>query len=70
MPDCEFTERCPFFNDRMANMPTIANFYKGKYCRGTFLDCARFQVSKAKGGVVPVDLFPNQIERAADLIKT
>ena len=69
MAVCEMTERCPFFNDRMANMPTIAHFYKGKYCRGTFQECARFQVSKAKGGVVPIDLFPNQLDRIAELVR-
>jgi hypothetical protein len=28
MADCEVTERCIFFNDRMTNMPSMEDVYK------------------------------------------
>ncbi len=37
---CESLEGCPFFNEKMANMPSSANHYKEKYCMGDNSDCA------------------------------
>ena len=70
MPDCECLAACPFFNDKMADMPSMAGTYKNKYCRGDFLSCARYMVCKALGKeAVPKDLFPNQLSRAQKLIE-
>jgi len=67
---CECISACPFFNDRMANMPAMASIYKKRYCEGNFEECARYIVFKALGkAAVPSDLFPNQKERALRLIK-
>lgn len=69
MAFCELTEKCIFFNDQMASMPTTANIYKKLYCEDQFETCARFMVCKAKGREnVPVDLFPNQKDRAMQLL--
>ena len=69
MADCECLQRCPFFNDAMAKMPTIASFFKEKLCKGDFDQCARYMVFKAKGReAVPVDLFPDQVVRARELL--
>ena len=69
MPDCECLTRCPFFNDKMANMPTIATFYKERLCKDEFSGCARFMVFKAKGReAVPADLFPDNVDRAKALL--
>ena len=69
MPDCECLAACPFFNDKMADMPSMAGIYKNKYCRGEFSSCARYMVSKALGrDKTPPDLFPNQLSRAQELI--
>ena len=71
MAECQCLVNCPFFNDRMANMPGTASVYKNKYCKDKFEQCARFQVFQALGpGKSPADLFPNQIERAAEIIKS
>ncbi len=69
MADCECLERCPFFNDKMENMPAISNVYKKKYCRADFNNCARYKVFKTLGKAkVPFDLFPNQIDRVDRII--
>ncbi len=69
MADCECLPRCPFFNDRMAGMPVMADQMKKKYCQGEFDTCARHMVFKVKGSEgVPLDLFPNQTERVPELI--
>jgi hypothetical protein len=70
MANCECLSGCPFFNDKMLDMPGMASLYKRTYCEGgDFAKCARFVVFKALGKPsVPADLFPNQIERANALI--
>ena len=69
MADCELTAKCLFFNDKMANMPSMAGMMKRKYCQGDFNNCARFMVCKALGmDKVPADLSPSQTDRAKELI--
>ena len=69
MADCECLVGCIFFNDKMERMPTMADMYKTKYCKGNAEDCARYTVFKKLGkGKVPVDLYPNQTEKAKALI--
>lgn len=69
MPNCELLENCIFFNDRMANMPSTAQLIKLKYCTDDSLGCARLVVCKTLGREkVPPDLFPNQLERAREVI--
>jgi hypothetical protein len=66
---CELLEGCPFFNEKMANMPLSANHYKKKYCMGDNSDCARYLVFKKLGGErVPPELFPNEQGRAERII--
>jgi hypothetical protein len=71
MTTCECLAGCPFFNDKMANMPAMANLFKKSYCEGgDFGKCARYIVFKALGKPnVPADLFPNQAERANELVQ-
>ena len=69
MADCECLARCPFFNDKMANMPAMSDLYKTRYCHGEFDGCARFMIFKERGReAVPADLFPNQADRARALL--
>ncbi len=69
MPDCENLARCPFFNDKMANMPSMSEMMKQKFCRGDKTLCARYLVCGALGKErVPADLFPNMTDRARQLI--
>jgi len=70
MADCPMLSGCPFFHDRMKNMPATSEIYKKNYCRGDNTNCARFMVRQTLGPEhVPEDLFPNQQERAEALIK-
>lgn len=69
MADCECLSKCIFFNDKMANKPSTAEMYKGRYCKGDNTHCARHQVFKALGpGKVPTDLFPSQEDRVQKII--
>lgn len=69
MSECTSLAKCPFFNDVMQNMPSTADRLKKKYCLADSSTCARYRVSKALGSEkVPKTLFPNQIERAQELI--
>ena len=69
MADCESLSACPFFNDKMANMPAMANSYKKRFCHNDYATCGRYMVSKALGKAkVPADMYPNQDERARKII--
>ncbi len=69
MTECECIPGCPFFNDRMLNMPSLSKMYKKNYCLGNYDACARHMVFKALGKEsVPSDLFPNQSDIAETLI--
>lgn len=69
MDECELTGGCIFFNDRMANMPAMADIYKQRFCQGSPLTCARFVLAKTIGREnVPVNLYPNDMERAQSLM--
>jgi hypothetical protein len=71
MANCECLEKCPFFNDKMANRPATANLMKKQFCQDDFASCARYQVFKAKGReAVPLDLFPAQRDRVQELLRT
>ena len=70
MKQCECLRGCPFFNDKMDNMPSMAEMYKQKYCLGSPDNCARYVVFKKLGkSAVPLDLFPNQLDQAKKLLK-
>lgn len=70
MSKCELTATCIFFNDQMSNMPSTAAVYKKIYCEQDYSKCGRYMIFKAVGREhVPKDLFPNQADRAAEVIK-
>jgi len=69
MADCECLAGCPFFNDRMKIDTGIGASYKNKYCLGDNSQCARYMVFKKMGKPsVPVDLFPNMVDRANKIL--
>jgi hypothetical protein len=69
MGNCECMSGCPFFNDKMNNMPAMADMYKKKYCQTDYAGCARYMVMKKLGKpAVPADLFPNQKQRALEIL--
>ncbi|MDD5131729.1 MAG: hypothetical protein PHH44_03630 [bacterium] len=70
MAVCEILPVCIFFNDKMKDMPGTASFFKSKFCQGDNHKCARHMVLIACGREnVPIDLFPNQEEKANKIIE-
>lgn len=69
MSDCPCLPGCPFFNDRMADMPTMASQLKEKFCKGDNSGCARFMIfSNLGAGKVPSNLFPTHAGRAKEIL--
>ncbi len=69
MADCECLPKCPFFHDRMTNMPAVAEMMKKRYCKGDSSGCARYMIFKKLGREkVPADLFPHMKEVAEQII--
>ncbi len=69
MGECENLATCPFFNDRLPNMPATTTFLKSFYCQREYTKCARYIVSKALGSPqVPADLFPEESIRAERIV--
>jgi hypothetical protein len=69
MNQCECLAGCPFFHDKMENMPAMADIFKKRYCLGDSLTCARHRVFEARGReFVPMDLFPNDNEYAETIL--
>ena len=66
---CEKLEGCPFFNEKMKNMPATAAGYKRKFCLGDNSACARFIVSEKLGPIEELkSLFPNQHDRVKQIL--
>jgi len=67
--DCECLETCPFFHDRMKNMPTFAGLLKAQFCHDDWTSCARCMIVRELGReAVPLDLFPDQTDRAHSIL--
>ena len=61
MADCECLSTCPFFHDRMAEKPAMADRLKRRYCRDDSTTRARHQVFAEIGSEnVPADLYPQE----------
>lgn len=70
MAECKRLAACPFFNDKMAHLPSTGELFKKHYCRAEFAQCARYQVAEKLGKEkVPIDLYPNETERAQEILK-
>ena len=71
MKKCPFADKCPFFNDAMAKLPLSAEMYKERFCKGDYEKCARYEVRvKCGKEAVPKNLFPNQLDRATEIVKS
>jgi hypothetical protein len=69
MAECPSLSTCPFFNDKMANMPGKTISIKKKYCLGNNSICARYMVASKLGKEkVPSDLFPEDVDRANEIL--
>jgi len=67
--ECPSLRTCPFFNNKMKDMPATAELMKKRYCLGDNTECARFMVASRLGKEkVPIDLFPGQTDRAMEIL--
>ena len=70
MSDCPVLNTCPFFADKLKNMPKTADLLKDRYCKSRHTVCARWVVREAAGPEkVPEDMFPHQADRANELLR-
>lgn len=70
MGECRLARTCLFFQDKMGSKQALGDIYKKRYCLGDYTICARYLVcSKLGRSAVPSDLYPNQSERAQEMIK-
>jgi len=69
MAECERLNKCPFFTDRMTNMPYVSEVMKRTFCLGDKTSCARYQLA-AVGVPVPPDLYPRDTARARDILRS
>jgi len=70
MPECVCLPVCPFFNDRMENMPAMSSIYKRRYCLGDSTSCARYMIFITLGREkVPADLSPVDVETAVKIVE-
>ncbi len=71
MAHCEFLKTCPFFNDRMQNMPAVSRLIKASLCQTDNSQCARHLIVRRKGrAAVPRSLFPDDHVRARAILAT
>jgi len=69
MAQCELLATCIFFNDKMANYPSTAEFLKKKHCLSDPESCARMMIVRELGRPsVPGDLFPHDLDRARKIL--
>lgn len=67
--NCEFLEKCLFFNDKLENMPAASDMMKKMYCRWNHTKCARYMVAATLGkSVVPDDMYPGDKRRANEML--
>lgn len=69
MANCKILNICPFFNNKMGMEALAADFYKKKFCQGDYSSCARYTLyTTLSNNEVPLDLYPNELERAINII--
>lgn len=65
---CELLETCNFFVHEM-HVESIANRFKNRYCLSCKEACAIYMVYSSMGwDVLPKDLYPNEYDRALDIL--
>ena len=69
MADCEFLEKCLFFNDKLENMPKATDMMKKMYCKWHYTKCARYKIAITMGrSAIPDDMFPGDDRQATELL--
>ncbi|HPC72374.1 MAG TPA: hypothetical protein PLB48_11250 [Treponema sp.] len=69
MNECEFSNQCPFFNNKSENMGADAESVKNSYCRGNNLHCALYMIASSLGtDKMPTNVLPAEKEKAFAII--
>lgn len=69
MAECPLLNTCPFFNDKISNIPICLHVYKKRCCLDENLSCARFVVARFLGiSFVPYRLLPNEMDKAEEIV--
>ena len=69
MCTCPVLDNCPFFKDKLNNMPPNAEVYKVNYCINDSFKCARLLTARILGvNSVPSNLLPSEMNRAEKII--
>ena len=70
MEYCERFSNCPFYAEKLKDLPAMAEGFRKMYCFNVKPNCARYILLKELGpDKVPVGLFPNDFETAKDIIE-
>jgi hypothetical protein len=70
MATCPHIESCALHSHTLVDQPTVADIYSRLYCHGRMDVCARYMALSSLGRErIPSTLYPNQLERAARLIR-
>lgn len=65
---CELLDVCHFFISEL-KVESIANRFKNRYCHTCKEACAIYMVYSSMGhDAVPKDLYPNEYDRALDIL--
>jgi len=69
MAECELLVECPFFNDKLKNMPSASDMMKKTYCKWNYIKCARYKIAMEMGKkAVPGNMFPGDTLRANEML--
>jgi len=69
MAKCVYMKECLFFNSNELKKPVTEEVLKNEFCKNNYFDCARYILMQNAPGIqVPNDLYPNQKERASQII--
>jgi len=68
MHNCPRISVCRFYPEHAESEPAVAEEFRGRYCTGNYLSCARYSVAKCLGNdQVPDTLYPNNHAEARRL---
>lgn len=69
MSDCELSDVCAPFYEKLTYMQSTARLMRGAYCQWKYEECARYVVCKVNGkDNIPLDLYPSDFAGAKRLI--
>jgi hypothetical protein len=69
MAECELSNDCESFYEKLSYMQSTARLMKGAYCKWNHSECARYMVYKMHGkDKVPIDLYPSDLDGAKKLV--